>query len=126
MASLDWPSAANLPQYLRLQGYAQANDGGVIRSPMGYGPAKLRRRTTAVVQRVSGSLTLTATEKDNLITFYDTTTEGGVLPFNWFDFLNGLDSSPHDEVEYRFAAPPQYTTLGGGLWLASLLFEVLP
>lgn len=124
MASIDWPSAANLPQHLRLEGYAQTRQDDTIRSPMGYGPDKVRRRTTGVVQRVPGTLVLTDTEKNNLITFYETTLEGGVNLFNWTDFLAA--TSPATSVEYRFVTAPVYTTMGGDLWLASLMLEIMP
>ena len=122
MAADTWP--AGLPQYLRLQGYAQQRVNDTIRSPMGYGPDKVRRRTTGVIQNVPGSLILTNAQKNTLQTFYITTLTGGSERFNWIDFLSG--DSPLPAVEYRFIQPPTYTSAGNGTWFAVLALELLP
>jgi len=113
-----WPST--LPQSVELKAYSQSNDDQVIRSTMGYGPAKLRRRTTTVIQMVAFSLTLTDAQKDALITFYDTTLTGGTAEFDWTDHLNG------GTVSYRFKAPVQWTSLGNGRWNATMSMEIVP
>ena len=123
MAAIDWP--AGLPQKLLVQGYAQREQSQVVRSQMGYGPAKVRRRTTAAIQPVNGSLVLTGAEKDLLRTFYETTTESGTLRFNWVDFLTDPDGGVND-VEYRFTAPIQWSSRGPDVWLAVMNLELLP
>ena len=86
---------------------------------MGYGPPKVRRRTTAVIQQVPVVMDLSDTQKTALITFYDTTLEGGVLPFDWIDQLNG------GTVEFAFMGPIAWAK-PSGIWFASMQFEILP
>ena len=96
---------------------------------MGYGPAKVRRRTTAAIQPVNASLTLTGPEKDLLRNFYEVTTGGGSLRFNWIDFLTNPDADqtePANLVEYRFTAPIQWSSRGPDVWLAVMNLEILP
>jgi len=123
MASIDWPET--LPQVPMHQGYAQREQTAIIRSQMGYGPAKVRRRTTAAIQPVNASMVLSGAEKDALKTFYTTTAEGGTLRFNWIDFLNDADAVAND-VEYRFTAPIQWSSRGPDKWLAVMNLEILP
>jgi hypothetical protein len=124
MASIDWP-ALPFPQVPMHQGYAQREQSAVIRSQMGYGPAKMRRRTTAAIQPVNASMVLNDTNKATLITFYTATTEGGSVRFNWIDFLNDPDAITND-VEYRFTSPIQWSSRGPNLWLAVMNLEILP
>ena len=114
-----WPSPP-FPQVLLVQGFAQREQTATIRSPMGYGPAKVRRRTTAAIDPVNGSLVLVGADKDTLIAFYDTTLLGGTQPFDYQDFLNGGPAS------YRFTSPIQWSPRGPDLWLAVMNFEILP
>ena len=124
MAAVDWP-AAPFPQVPKVQGYAQREQTAVIRSSMGYGPAKVRRRTTAAIQPVNASLTLSGADKNTLVAFYETGTEGGTLPFNWKNFLEDPDGGGAD-VEYRFTAPIQWSSQGPDIWLAVMNLEILP
>jgi len=124
MASIDWP-AAPFPQVPTHQGYAQREQTAVIRSQMGYGPAKVRRRTTAAIQPVNASMTLNDTDKATLQTFYTGTTAGGTLRFNWIDFLKDPDA-PANNVEYRFTSPIQWSSRGPNIWLAVMNLEILP
>ena len=120
MATETWPSTPGFPQVPLFQGFAQSEKTATIRSPMGYGPAKVRRRTTAAIQPVNISLMLSSADKDTLITFYDVTVRGGSERFNWIDHLKG------GAVEYRFTAPIQWSPRSCDLWLAVMNFEILP
>ncbi|MGV7235734.1 MAG: right-handed parallel beta-helix repeat-containing protein, partial [Nitrosomonadaceae bacterium] len=101
---LDWP--ASLPQYLRLQGYAQTRVNDTIRSTMGYGPDKVRRRTTATIENVQGTLVLTDAQLSTFLTYYDDTLTGGTETLRWINFqTNAL-------AEYRFLTPPTYSNIG--------------
>lgn len=127
MAAIDWP--ATLPQVPTHQGYAQREQTNVVRSPMGYGPAKVRRRSTGAIQPVNASMTLTGAEKDILRAFYEDASpagvEGGSLRFNWIDFLTDPDAVVND-VEFRFTAPIQWSSRGPDKWLAVMNLEILP
>jgi len=113
-----WHSA--LPQVPFNQGYIQAQDGNnVLRSQMGYGPPKVRRRTTASLQDMPITMPLTEAQRDALIVFYETTLEGGVLPFDWTDPLTG------STVEFQFSAPIAWSK-PNGIWMAQMQLKILP
>lgn len=120
MAADTWPTTNNMPQSFMYQGYSQRHQSDVIRSPMGYGPAKTRRRTTAAIDVVTASLILTTAQKSDLVTFYETTLTSGSERFNHVDPLNG------GTVEMRFTAPIQWSRRGPGAWLAVMNIEILP
>ena len=124
MASVTWP-AAPFPQVPKVQGYAQREQTALVRSQMGYGPAKVRRRTTAAIQPVNASMTLSGADKDILRSFYETDTAGGTLRFNWKDFLTDPDGGGAS-VECRFTSPIQWSSQGPDIWLAVMNFEILP
>jgi hypothetical protein len=119
----DWPST--LPQAPLHQGYAQREQSAVIRSQMGYGPAKVRRLTTAAIQPVNASMVLNDTQKQTLKVFYTTTTKGGAIRFNWINFLDDPDGAVND-TEFRFTSPIQWSSRGPNLWLAVMNLEILP
>ena len=121
-SSAFWPSS--LPQYLRLQGYAQARVNDTIRSTMGYGPDKVRRRTTGTIENIQGTLVLTNAQLSTLSNFYNATLTGGAERFNWVDFLTVNESSP-TIVKYRFLTPPTYSNIGK-FWTVVLSLELLP
>lgn len=113
-----WP--VTLPQSPRGSGFSQRDKSATIRSPMGYGPDKTRRRTTAVIQEVACNMALTDAQKDTLIAFYETDTAAGALSFDWIDHLNG------GAVAYRFLSPPQWSYAGCDNWLVQMSLEVMP
>jgi len=95
-----WP--ATLPTKFNETDYTEGVANNLLRSQMDYGPAKIRRRTSANPRPVSGSMQMTNEQLEDLITFVDTTTLGGSLPFDF---------------------PAQR---GGGTWLARFGNEGLP
>lgn len=76
-----WP--AGLPQDLMEQGLSAPLPENVTRKTMEVGPPKLRRRDTSAPWPVSGSVVLTYSQYDIFVTFFNTTTAGGSLPFYW-------------------------------------------
>ena len=110
-----WP--ATLQQCLEVQGYSESERDNVIRSPMGYGPAKLRRRTTHRIDDISGFIYVEEADLDTLKGFYR---DNGPLPFDWIDFQTGLPAT------YRFRAAPVYRAVGGELYTATLQLELVP
>lgn len=119
-----WPGT--LPQDLLLEGLGKQREPGTIRSQMETGPAKVRRRTTAPVVRLSGQLVLTGTQVGTLETFHNSTLGEGADSFTWTD--------PEDDgtVTLRFVQPPAYSavaghgTPGSRLWAAQLELEIIP
>lgn len=121
MATDTWPTTNDMPQYFMYSGYAQRRQSNIIRSPMGYGPAKVRRRTTAAIEVVNASSVLTTAQKDDLVTFYETTLTDGSEAFNHPN--NPIDGTT---VEMRFTAPIQWSRKGPNSWLAVMNLEILP
>ena len=120
----DWP--ATLPDDWILDGASGAFGDNTLRSQPDVGPPKLRRRSTAMPDRFSGSLLMTTTQIGYLDTFYKTTLGGGSLPFDWLHPVTGASAS------FNFVGPPQYQPIDGyaaggeQYWRVHLNLEVLP
>jgi hypothetical protein len=113
-----WP--VSLPDELFVSGYGHSFADTTITSEMDAGPAKVRRRFTAGVEPIVGTMILSATELETLETFYVTTTLSGALRFTW--------SRPpaHDtECEMRFTKPPSWTKVEDQ-YEVTLSLEMLP
>jgi hypothetical protein len=118
-----WPGT--LPQYPLKQGYQRAGKAGLIRSGMEVGPAKVRRRTTAAVERMQLTFRMTAAERTAFLTFFETTVSGGVERFDFPDPETGAT------IVCRFAgganeAPYTITPGAPGVWMVAMVFEVMP
>jgi hypothetical protein len=112
----DWP-VAPFPQTPQRAGYDDTEVNNVIRSTMGYGPAKLRQRTTAVLDNIVSVFTLTDADKAVFDTFYTT---NKAIRFDWDDTLG-------DGVQaYRFLGPPRYQEVTCNLWRLQVQLERLP
>lgn len=117
-----WPSS--LPSQFEV-GAALEQQNPFIRSPMELGPAKQRRRFTATSRFYSGTMLLTKDQRDDLVEFFDTTTNGGA---DGFDFE---DPEDFGTVTARFLSVPSYSALVGAsggvsLWRATVAVELLP
>jgi hypothetical protein len=112
-----WPSA--LPQNLQMNGYQEEAANLVITSQPDIGPAKIRRRSTAGVRPVKGNLTLTKTQLQTLLGFYNDDLLGGALRFSWEDPVH------ETSVEMRFVDPPGWTSRDG-YFDVDLSLEILP
>ena len=112
--------AATLPQELFVAGYGQSAPAVTIKSNMDAGPAKVRRRFTAGVEPVSGTMIMTAAQLATLDTFFNDTLLGGSLRFSW-------TKPPAHSVacEMRFTEVPNWTKVEEE-YEVSLSFEVLP
>ncbi|KFC73192.1 hypothetical protein FG93_01936 [Bosea sp. LC85] len=115
-----WP--ATLPQKLQSDDYSEQEAENRIRSANDVGPAKVRRRTTANVQPVSGSLIMSLDQKALLKSFVSETLLGGALPF-WFPNPNG---GADWLVRFADGGLPTWAPFGAIEWRASFKLEVLP
>lgn len=102
-----------------------ARQDGSIRTEMGTGPAKVRRRFSAVSRYATAILALDATQRATLDAFYATTLAEGSLAFDVADPYDGTT------VSARFTSPISYQNRGknGALarwFLASVNVEILP
>lgn len=116
-----WPSS--LPTFFPAA--TDSRQDGTIRTPMDVGPAKARRRYSAVSRFVSAPVALSAAQRTTLDTFYATTLSEGALTFDIADPFGGAT------VEARFTAPPAYSFSGksgaAARWFNAVLsLEILP
>jgi len=119
MSVPSWPTT--LPQQLFVNGYSQSFAETTIKSDMDAGPAKVRRRFTAGVEPVSGTMVMTAAQLTMLETFYNTTLLGGSLRFSW------TKPPAHTAAcEMRFTESPSWTAVEPEVYEVSLSLEILP
>ncbi|WP_370194167.1 MULTISPECIES: hypothetical protein [Aurantimonas] len=88
MAIPVWPFTNSVAQRFQRDGYSRGAGDGRQFSPMGQGPAKARRRYSAVVRPISGSFIFSTNELARFERFWDEDTDGGVLPFLIIDAVN--------------------------------------
>ena len=110
----------DLPQELFIAGYGQSFPAVTIKSDMDAGPAKIRRRFTAGVEPVTGTMIMTAAQLVIFDTFFNDTILGGSLRFSW-------TKPPVHTVacEMRFTEVPSWTKVESD-YEVSLSLEVLP
>lgn len=114
-----WPDT--LPQQPDdFSSFAEDFGDGTLRSEMDVGPAKVRKRTTAVVEPVSFTLLLTASQVADLKTFHKTTTNFGADVWTWVDHLTG------EPANYRFVKPPSFRMVSQVYRLCTLNLEIVP
>lgn len=110
-----WPaSLPNLPQL----GWGEKKLENRIRSETDTGPAKVRRRFTRAVRRVSLPLVLTTAQAATLDDFHTNTLSDGVLRFDYvhprtglthsFRFFNGFNLSEPANGMYRTSLELEY------------------
>jgi len=102
-------------------------EDGLVRTQKDIGPAKVRRRSTRTVHRVSMPVEFTGAQYAIFKTFYETTLQGGALAFDWEDPFTDQTTT------YRFAstaAPALSQFIPGSTterwWRGTLDLEVLP
>ena len=121
-----WP--LDLPQTLPQETRGPTPRKNYVETEMDTGPAKRRRRFTAVVQDIDApEMYLHADQWQSLSAFYGTVLAGGTLSFMWRDPIPGLG-----DVELRFSGdePPKPKVMAAGrgrnVYLVALSFEMLP
>lgn len=93
----------------------------VIRTQMDVGPNKTRRRSTKSIDTYQVSLLVKDfNEFTDLYDFYDVDLNGGTLAF---DFLDPLTNTTR---EFKFSSPPSFSSLGAGVFTASMQWETVP
>lgn len=119
MANAQWPASLKHPTLDQID-YGPLIDG-VIRTPMDFGPAKLRRRFTAVPEAATFSLQLYRSQVQTLQDFVAITLKD-TLPFDWYEFRK----PDRTLVTYRFIRRPRFVPMQTGmLWLATVELELL-
>lgn len=123
MSTRSWPSDLPDEQFEDLN----YNPGsGRIRTSMDQGPAKQRKRFTAVPKFIQLDMYLDGDQLQSFETWFEDTLDHGVLDFDW--------EHPVDDttVEMRFVENPKWSLEKGAedpsnrLWKATFKLEILP
>lgn len=118
MPTIEWPYS--LPDELLVDGFRGEFPKTKLRTEMDAGPAKQRRRFTATVEPLSGSIEVTSDQLERLQRFHNTDCAGGASEFLWAHPVT------RDRVRMRFVTEPAYSSLGGGYFKVDLSLEVMP
>lgn len=120
MPAPDWPT--ELPCTLQISGQAGGIPDGRIISANDTGPAKIRRRTTAMPEPVVGQIIMTAAEIQIMRDWIADDIFGGTLAFYFKDPMT------HLPVLMRFGDTlPQWSPMPGKKrWLVQLTMEKMP
>ena len=113
-----WPGA--LQDKLNEQSFGIRKGSTTIRSDMDTGPAKVRRRFTRSVDMFTASIDLTTSEFSTFETFFNTTINGGVTIFEFDHPITGVLTN------FRFVGDPEYSSIGGGNFRVSMVWEKMP
>ena len=107
-----WPSSLEIER----NAFKEITPDRVVRSNMGFGPDKTRKRTSLNVRTLTFSMTLT----DALLTAFDAFfLANDALWFTFTDPRTGVS------VQARFKKPPEYQ-LDETLWKVAVELETLP
>jgi hypothetical protein len=85
----NWP--VGVPSTFEQDGYSFSPQNGTLRSEMDIGPAKVRRRFTATIERHSGEIVMTKAQFNTWLSWFYNTIGYGALDFN---FTHPLSGSP--------------------------------
>jgi hypothetical protein len=121
MATIDWPD--DLPQVFLEGSYNEGMPDNVIRDTYDVGAATLRRRSTAAIYPVTGTMVMTDDQWVELKAFIADVLLQGALPFGIPE--QGDCDSPTGEWLVRFTSPPKRQRMGYD-WQVTLELEVLP
>lgn len=114
-----WPPT--IDDGFEVQGFTETLPNALLRSQMDAGPAKQRRRFTAAVTPIAGSIMIPAAQVPDFQAFFESTLMLGALPFEWTHPRTGALKN------FRFTEPPELVPQAGGAWWRiGMKLEVLP
>jgi hypothetical protein len=113
-----WPS--QLQDFWNEANFGLDAGDTTLRTQMDAGQAKVRRKYTKAIDSFSGSINVTAAQYAVFKTFFNTSLNGGVNTF-YFDH-------PIEETQsvFRFVGSYKLSSLGGGQFLISFVWEEMP
>ena len=111
-----WP----LSNHVLVDGYSETPPKNSIRSEMGEGPPKTRRKSIAAPRPISVQKHLTTSQVEILDVFHETTLVNGTLAFDW------IHPRTESVVEMMFVETPVYESLGGSAWMVTMKLEIQP
>ena len=115
-----WPTG--LPQDLEQSGFSESVGDGVLEYQPDQGPTISRRRTTAVMRPLSGTVQMSPDQIATLRTFFDVTIMGGALPFEFPDQVQDGTLL----VKFPKGSGPSWSALSGDIYRVQLSLMVLP
>jgi hypothetical protein len=114
-----WP--ISLPDSFTFESYGEGIADGRLRSQTDTGPGKIRPRSSAMPEPLSGQMAMTGAQLETLRTFVKTTIAGGSLPFLFKSQRGGA------QILVRFGDElPSWQRQGAGRYLVSLKLEIMP
>lgn len=114
MTDILWP--AELPQVLILNNLSAEKQNNVIRTQMGAGPAKIRRRYTVATKNFSGQIVVTEAQRRVLENWFDNDLASGALRFAM------KDPQTLNYSQFRFREHYKEDSIDG-LWKITLSLE---
>jgi len=120
MANIVWPTSLPAFEEPLLSSYNEKPGTTTVRTEMEVGPAKIRKRTTAEVDRFEVAYIMTGSQVATFDGFYDSTTAQGALRFDATHPRTG------NTVEVRFRDRPQFKKSAPDVWRVSFPVEVMP
>lgn len=119
MASQVWP--ASLPQKPLQSGYEEQPPKTAIHTEMDRGPAKSRRRSTAMPRPIKMTFEMDFTQTGTLDTFFEDTIKGGALKFDFPEPRTGTTK------EFKMdRGRPTYTPAGSGWFRVDVTMTLQP
>ena len=117
-----WPSG--LPQQLQADAFGEGVADNLLESQPDIGPPISRRRSTAAVRTMSGSMICTAAQITTFKTFFNTTLLGGSLPFSFPDQMQSATLL----VKFTKGSLPSWRqhSIGGDNYVLSISLQILP
>jgi hypothetical protein len=115
-----WPNT--LPQKFQTPSFSEGVGDGLVEYAPDEGPPITRRRTSAVVRPLIGTMVCTGAQIAIFRAFFDTTVLGGSLPFNFPDQIHAGTLL----VKFLKSTLPKWTALGGDYYQLQLTLQVLP
>ncbi len=136
-----WP--AELPQYIRVEGFSLGVKDTRLSSKPSVGPPKVRRRSSSAVKPFTGGFMLTSDQWRRLEEFWDSDTKGGSLPFLMRDTLSNsvaLQTESGEGIQTElgvaitfaswwlvlFSSPPTLGAVTGELFQVDLSLSIMP
>lgn len=117
MANPLWP--ATLPPLTELASFNEQPPDLLLRTPNASGPPKIRRRATANIRPLAGTLLMTKAQLDIFDAFFVTDLLGGAIPFDGTHPRTGAAMSAN-------LKRPGYRHASGPYWEVAIELEVLP
>lgn len=112
-----WPNT--LPQLPEADGYSEKMNTGVIRTDMDTGPAKVRRRFTAVTADLTVKFAITQAQSGIFDAWFVGTLYGGAITFEW------TNPRTNTSETFRIKGEPSYSNQDTQLFL-TLQLEKMP